>query len=49
MISGIHAQALLKRYEQLKLVEFSKNDLIEVGALHLVVSSLVGGFRVTEG
>ncbi|EEA29015.1 hypothetical protein TMatcc_002624 [Talaromyces marneffei ATCC 18224] len=29
MISGIHAQALFKRYEQLKLVELSKNDLIE--------------------
>ncbi|EED12892.1 CCCH zinc finger protein [Talaromyces stipitatus ATCC 10500] len=29
MISGIHAQALFKRYEQLKLIELSKNDLIE--------------------
>jgi hypothetical protein len=30
MISGVHAQALFKRYEQLKIIELSKNDLIEV-------------------
>lgn len=39
MVLGSHTQALAKRYEHIKLLEQSKNDLIEV-CLHIAPDQL---------